>query len=129
MSGVVDLFCADVGVILGFMGSDKITPIAVAGNSRSEFLPNTPTLAESGISGLVSANRFALFVPAGVPAPVHARLSAALAAAVNADDAAQAFRKMGMSSSYANADAVAEIIRSDAAAMVPLAKALNIRID
>ncbi|MEY4974887.1 MAG: hypothetical protein RIQ97_82 [Pseudomonadota bacterium] len=129
MSGDVDLFCADVGVILGFMGSDKITPIAVAGNSRSEFLPNTPTLAESGISGLVSANRFALFVPAGVPAPVHARLSAALAAAVNADDAAQAFRKMGMSSSYANADAVAEIIRSDAAVMVPLAKALNIRID
>ncbi len=129
ISGDVDLFCADVGVILGFLGSDKITPIAVAGSSRSEFLPNTPTLGESGISGVVSANRFALFLPAGVPKEVHARLSAALSSAVNGEEAAQTFRKMGMSASYANADAVAEVIRSDASVMVPLAKALNIRID
>lgn len=129
MSGDVNLFCADVGVILGFMGSDKITPIAVAGTSRSEFLPNTPTLAESGINGVVTANRFALFVPAGVPREAYARLSTALSAAVNSDEATQTFRKMGMSASYAPADAVAEVIRNDAAVLVPLAKALNIRID
>ena len=63
INGDVDLFCADVGVILGFLGSDKVSPLAVAGASRSEYLPNTPTLAESGISGVLSANRFALFLP------------------------------------------------------------------
>ena len=125
----VDLFCADVGVILGFVGTDRVTPIAVAGAARSEFLPNTPTLAESGIAGVLSANRFAIFVPNGVPRAVFARLSTALAAAVNADEAGQVFRRMGMSPSYANADAVSEVIRTDAAAMVPLAKALNIQIN
>jgi tripartite-type tricarboxylate transporter receptor subunit TctC len=129
MSGDVDLFCADVGLILGFMGSDKITPIAVAGLIRSEFLPNTPTLAESGVNGVVSANRFALFVPAGVTKEVFARLSIALSAAVNSNEATQTFRKMGMIANYAPADAVAEVIRSDAAVMVPLANALNIRIN
>lgn len=129
LNGDVDLFCADVGVILGFVGSDRITPIAVAGSVRSEYLPNTPTLAESGISGVVSANRFALFVPNGVPKEVFARLSTALSGAVNGEEAAQAFRKMGMTPSYSNADAVAELIRNDAAVLVPLAKSLNIQVN
>lgn len=129
LNGDVDLFCADVGVILGFLGSDRITPIAVAGATRSEFLPSTPTLSELGVRGVLSANRFAIFVPNGVPRPVFARLSTALSAAVNGDEAAQVFRKVGMTASYMNADAVAEVIRADAAAMVPLAKALNIQVN
>lgn len=129
VNGDVDLFCADVGVILGFLGSDRITPIAVAGSARSEFLPNTPTLAESRINGVVTANRFALFVPNGVSKEVFTRLSAALSIAVNSDEAIQAFRKMGMTPSYAGADAVAEVIRHDASVMVPLAKSLNIQIN
>lgn len=129
VNGDVDLFCADVGVILGFLGSDRISPLAVAGAARSEFLPNTPTLAEAGVSGVLSANRFALFVPNGVPQAVFARLSSALAAAVNGEEASQMFRKMGMTPSYAPGEAVAEVIRNDANAMVPLAKALNIQIN
>lgn len=129
INGDVDLFCADVGVILGFLGSDKITPIAVAGATRSEYLPNTPTLAESGISGVLSANRFALFVPNGVPQGVFNRLSAALAVAANGEEASQALRKLGMAATYAPAEAVAEVIRNDASTMAPLARALNIQIN
>lgn len=129
INGDVDLFCTDVGVMLGFAGSDRVSAIAVAGTQRSEFLPQTPTLSEVGVNGLVTANRFAIFVPAGIPREAHARLATALAAAVNGEEAAQTFRKLGMSGTYANADTVAELIRSDAAALVPLAKALNIQVN
>lgn len=129
INGDVDLFCADVGVILGFMGSDRITPLAVLGSSRSEFFPQVPTLSEVGIKGVVSANRFALFAPSGMPKEIQAKLSTALAGALNREEAAASMRKMGMTATYASGDAVAEIIRNDAALMVPLAKELNIRID
>lgn len=129
VSGDVDLLCTDIGVMLGFVGSDKVSALAVAGAARSEFLPSVPTLAESGVAGVVSANRFALFLPAGVPRPIHARLSTALATAVRSDEAAQAYRRMGMTPSYADGDAVAEIIRQESAALVPLARALNLQIN
>lgn len=129
LSGDIDLLCTDVGVMLGFATSDKVSALAVAGQARSEFLPSTPTLAESGVAGVVSANRFALFVPAGVPREIFARLSAALVAAVHSDEAGQAYRKMGMTPSYTGPEGVAEIIRSESAAMVPLARALNLQLN
>jgi len=129
INGDIDLFCADIGVVLGLLGSDRITPLAVAGASRSEFLPGTPTLAEAGISGVLSANRFALFAPSGLPRTVAQRLAQVLPAAVNSEEAGNSFRKMGMTPSYTPADSVSEVIRSDADAMVPLARALNIRLD
>ena len=55
-----------------------MTPIAVTGAARDPALPGIPTIAEAGLPGYEATSWFALMLPAGVPAPVAARIEAAM---------------------------------------------------
>jgi len=67
----------------------KVKPIAVSAAHRSQFAPNVPTLAESGMTALGNYNVEAwsgLFAPAGTPAEIVARLNAAAVEAMRDPD-------------------------------------------
>ena len=48
----------------------KLTVLATAGPQRSAYLPQTPTMVESGFPGFVISAWFAVYAPAGTPRPV-----------------------------------------------------------
>lgn len=57
----------------------RFRPLAVSTEQRLDWLPATPTLVEAGFTGLtLSGSTYGLAGPAGLPAPVAARLEAAL---------------------------------------------------
>ena len=59
--------------------SGRLRPIAVGTTStRSSALPGVPTVAESGLPGYEVSPWYAVFMPAGTPAPVVARMNAEL---------------------------------------------------
>jgi tripartite-type tricarboxylate transporter receptor subunit TctC len=62
----------------------KLRLLAVCGATRSPEFPDTPTLSETGLSGLVVAGWTGLLAPAGTPpeivAEIHAQVVRALAA-------------------------------------------------
>jgi len=66
-------------VIGGMVKSGKLRAIAVAAPRRLEVAPNIPTFAESGVPDVVGYGWQGIFVPAGTPAPIVARLHADLA--------------------------------------------------
>jgi tripartite-type tricarboxylate transporter receptor subunit TctC len=72
----------------------KAKLIAVGAPQRSPFLPGVPTLAEQGVKGLDLTSWLGWFGPAGMPAPVVAKLNAALAKAI-ATPSVQEFYKTG----------------------------------
>jgi tripartite-type tricarboxylate transporter receptor subunit TctC len=56
----------------------RLRALAVAGPDRVALLPGVPTLHEAGVEGVDVTQWYALFAPAGTPAPVIARINAAL---------------------------------------------------
>ncbi|MEK7345900.1 MAG: tripartite tricarboxylate transporter substrate binding protein [Pseudomonadota bacterium] len=74
----VDFALAISSVALPHIKAGRLQALAVSGPQRNARQPNTPTLAESGLSGLQLTSFGGLSVPAGTPAPVVKRLSEAL---------------------------------------------------
>jgi tripartite-type tricarboxylate transporter receptor subunit TctC len=52
--------------------------IAVADPQRNRFLPDVPTLIESGFPGMTSYSWFGISAPRGTPAPIVERLNLAI---------------------------------------------------
>ncbi len=67
---------ADIGVAAGLVKSGKIRPIAVTGTQRSPAMPDIPTFAEQGISGMEPFSPWwGLFAPAKTPPAIVQVLS------------------------------------------------------
>lgn len=78
IGGRIDAVFATVGGSLALIQSGKLRPIAVAENTRSQLLPDVPTLEESGVKDFNVFGWYAILAPANVPKEVVERLSNAL---------------------------------------------------
>jgi tripartite-type tricarboxylate transporter receptor subunit TctC len=81
VSGEVQMVVADVPTLIAQLNSGGLRALAVTGPERSKYLPNVPTLAESGFA-FEGISWTGLFAPAGTSNAVinllHARLAAIL---------------------------------------------------
>jgi tripartite-type tricarboxylate transporter receptor subunit TctC len=66
--------------------SGKLRAIAVTGAKRSSFLPNVPTIAESGFPGFEASNWYAFVTSAKVPLAIQERWNKELVKALSAPD-------------------------------------------
>lgn len=78
MGGQVPLFFANVASSLGHIQSGRLRPLAVTSRLRSRVLPDLPTMDEAGLKGYEVLEWNPVLAPAGIAAPVRARLAAAL---------------------------------------------------
>ena len=62
----------------GLVKAGRLRMVAVTGAKRASTLPEVPTMAESGLPGFEFNNWFGVLGPAGMPAPLVARLNAEL---------------------------------------------------
>jgi tripartite-type tricarboxylate transporter receptor subunit TctC len=77
-------FIVDVG--LGAARQPNMRPLAISALERSPLAPNLPTFDEQGVKGYEAYTWHMVFVPAGTPAPVIARLNQAVNAALAVPD-------------------------------------------
>lgn len=78
MGGQVPLFFANVASSLGHIQSGRLRALAVTSRLRSRALPDLPSMDEAGLKGYEVLEWNPVLAPAGVPAPVRARLAAAI---------------------------------------------------
>jgi len=123
-------------VQLGALGSTPLIPHYKAGKllllaqtteARSQSLPDIPTFQESGIKGLVLDQWLGVFVPAGTPGPIIARLNGEIGKAL----ADQAIKGNLVSSAMepigGSAEQFGKLVRDDFAKYERLVKELNIK--
>jgi tripartite-type tricarboxylate transporter receptor subunit TctC len=77
------------------IGDGKVRPLAVSGSRRSTSMPNVPTFAEIGITGMDFSNWFGVFAPPGTPPEIVQRLNRELNAIVRAPDVVQRLERAG----------------------------------
>jgi len=76
LAGNVDLLVSSVPSAIGQIKAGKLRALAVTSAKRSTSLPDVPTLAETGIKGFDVSTWYGLFMPAGTPAAVVAKVNA-----------------------------------------------------
>jgi tripartite-type tricarboxylate transporter receptor subunit TctC len=107
----------------------KVLALAVTGSRRLPSLPNVPTLAESGVSGIELEMWSAIFVPTKTPQEIIARLSKEIVAVVQSAEVARTIEDQGAFIVTSGPDEVSRRIQSDFASTARLVKAVNLRVD
>jgi tripartite-type tricarboxylate transporter receptor subunit TctC len=62
-----------------YIKSGRLKVLAVSTATRSEAMPEVPTIAESGVPGFYAFTWFALYAPAGTPKEIIERVHASMA--------------------------------------------------
>ena len=109
LSGVVDMSFTPLTPVIGQIKSGKLKALAVVGRSRMVLLPDVPTFAEAGITGLDSTLWFGLNAPTGTPKAVLDRLGTEVQRALNLPDVKAQLATQGIDVSIAGAAQFGEL--------------------
>lgn len=93
--------------------SGRLKALAVTNENRVSTLPDTPTVAEAGFSGLETSSYLGFFAPAGTPAEIVAKLGAELAFALNAPEVIERLQRAGIEPQFLPAAKFIERIKRD----------------
>lgn len=74
-AGRITLLATSLASAAALMKDGKIRPLATTGAKRVRMLPDTPTVAESGLPGYEMSSWHGMLAPAKVPAEIIARLN------------------------------------------------------
>ncbi len=95
---VQSVTAATIGVI-GFRSDPRVKLIAYTGRTRSKFLPDVPTAAESGLPGFEYDSWIGLLAPAATPRAEQEKISAAVIKVLSDPVVQDRFTRMGVESS------------------------------
>ena len=82
LAGRVDTYFAPISAGLPYIQAGRLRALAITSAKRSGQLPNVPTIAESGVPKFEFSLWFGLWGPAGMPAPVVAKIRTDFGAAL-----------------------------------------------
>jgi tripartite-type tricarboxylate transporter receptor subunit TctC len=85
LGGQIPLMFDPVQSVLQHIRGGKLRALAVSSSARAAVLPQVPTVNEAGLPGFEATAWWALFAPAGLPAPIAAKLAAEAARIVQAE--------------------------------------------
>jgi tripartite-type tricarboxylate transporter receptor subunit TctC len=108
--------------------SGKGRMLAVSSAQRLPQYPDVPTFRESGYD-IEGSAWYALFAPAGTPAPVVDRLAAAAIEAVRQPDVRQKLEPLGLAVTGAGPAEMAKILRTDYDKWGPVIRASGFKAD
>jgi tripartite-type tricarboxylate transporter receptor subunit TctC len=128
-SGEVSMLFNTVGSVHTFVTSGKLRAVGITTNKRSGKLPQTPTLAESGLPGFDIMSWFGLLAPAGTPQPIITRLNAETIKALNTPEIKKAVAATGLELIAGSPEQFAEHIKSQIAKFSAIAKTAGIKLD
>ena len=114
IGGQIAVMFDNIQAHLPSIKSGRIRALGVGSAKRVAVLPDVPTLQEAGIP-FEATIWYAVFAPAGVPAPILAKLNADIVTALNAPDVLQRLNDMGLSVTPSTPAQLAALVKSEAA--------------
>jgi tripartite-type tricarboxylate transporter receptor subunit TctC len=105
----------------------RLVPLAVTGVARSRALPQTPTVAESGLPGYDVTSWNALFAPAGTPEAIVKRLNGLVRDALAQPDVVASMQKQDLEIVPGTPEELAKLVRAELAKWGKVVKAAGIK--
>jgi len=96
LGGQVQLMFDNLPSVLPLIRSGQLRALAVTTAERDPQLPDTPTMAESGLKGFDTSAWFALLAPKATPEPVRTEIERAVVAVLTAPATREQLRAAGI---------------------------------
>jgi tripartite-type tricarboxylate transporter receptor subunit TctC len=112
-----------------YVASGRMRPIAVTSATRSETLPDVPTIAESGYPGFDATNWFGAVVRSGTPRSAVDRLSAEIARALKLPEVNDALSRIGMIAAPMSPADFDALIRREMETNGKIIRRLNLKVE
>ncbi len=129
IAGQVQIMFDTTSSAMGHIKSGKLKALAVTTAQRSAELPNVPTLAEAGVPGFEMSTWYGLYVTAGTPRDVVARLQAETARILKLPEIQTKLRGLGGEPGNVTPEQFAAINKAEYERFGKLIKDANIKID
>ena len=113
LAGNVDLLVSSVPSALGQIKSGKLRAIAVTSANRSSSLPDTPTLAESGLKGFNVSTWYGIFMPKNTPTPIVNKVNAEVNKLLAMPEVKEAILTQGAEPQAMSVDAFNKFFQAD----------------
>lgn len=129
LAGRIDSYYSTHSTAGPHMEAGKLRALATTGLKRSPFLPNVPTIAESGFPGFEASNWYAFVTSAKVPAPILDRWNRELVKALSAPDVKDALAKHFLEPQPTTRAELAAYIKREYDSWGRVVKTANIKAD
>ena len=129
LSGQIDMVIEPTSVSLAHVHEGKIRPLAVTSRTRSAELPALPTMAESGVPGVIAVSWTGVLGPPGLPAEITARINRAINAALAAEDMKLALSKLGSEPLGGSAQDFAALLAEESPRWLEVVRAAGLKFD
>ena len=129
IGGQVEMHVNNPLVMIPHIKSGKIKGIAVTGATRLAALPDVPTFAEAGLSGLDVKFWYGVLAPAGTPKAIIDKLSNEIAKILAMPDIRERLISQGLEPFISTPEQFAALMKADMAKYANLVKAANIKFD
>jgi tripartite-type tricarboxylate transporter receptor subunit TctC len=129
MGGTLQMALPSLASMTPFLGTGKMTALAMTGTKRSAIAPDLPTVAEAGLPGFELEVWWGILGPARLPAPIVKRLNEELNAVLAMPDVAAILAREGGAPRLGSAEEFRNVIRSEIGRWSQLIKDRNIQMD
>lgn len=113
LGGQIQLLLSGIPNVMPQVKSGRLRPLAVSTARRSAFLPDVPTIAESGVPGYAVTLWWGLFAPGGTPRPIITRLNAEVARILESSEMRERLAAEGAEPTPMTPEAFARIVRDE----------------
>ncbi|MFS0756693.1 tripartite tricarboxylate transporter substrate binding protein [Noviherbaspirillum sp. 1P10PC] len=129
LSGQVDMMFDAVPTMVVFVRSGRVKALATTGKTRSQVLPNVPTMAESGVPDYEAVIWLGLLAPKGTPAAIVNRLNEEVGKMASDPQVVQAWAKQGATPMKMSPDAFSKYMQDDIAKWARIVKISGAKAD
>ncbi|RZJ62361.1 MAG: tripartite tricarboxylate transporter substrate binding protein [Acidovorax sp.] len=129
MAGQVDFMFGTVAATYPHVSGGKLRALAVSAPERSKRLPDVPTVAETVIPGYEAYEWNGLFLPAGTPEPIAAKLREAVQEVMKEDELKQRLADMGAQPVGSTPAEFAAFLKKEDAKWGEVVRKGNIKLD
>ena len=127
LAGRIDMMFATATGVSQHVREGRLRAIGVTSAERSPAFPDLPSIAEAGVPGYVAESWYGLYVPAGTPAEIIARLNEAANAAVQTETFTRSVAEEGLRAVGGPPTALADYVQAEQARWAEVVRAANIK--
>ncbi len=129
IGGQVQLMWSTMPLSLPQVRAGKVKALAVTSSTRSPLLPDVPAIGEAGAPGAEISTWWGLLAPAGVPAPLLARLNTEIGSIVRRPESTQRLSTEGAEPWLQTVPEFAATMRREIAKWTRVAREAGIRAE
>jgi len=127
LGGHIALMFTTIPAVYGGIKEGRLRAIAVSTTRRTPALPDTPTMAESGVAGYETNSWSTMLVPKGTPAAIIARLNTEVAAVLRSPEALARLTPQGFDPEPSTPQHVTQYVKSEVVRYGKLLKSMGLQ--